>query len=61
MLSSMERLAKKVLCGPYVEALLGSTVLLLIWLVFGNLYLGLGGSTIMEVFKGEGFLYMPSR
>lgn len=53
MLSSMEGLAKKISCGPYVKALLGSAVLLSIWLVFGDLYLGLGESTIVEVLLGK--------
>jgi len=53
MLSSMEGLAKKIACGPYAKALLGSAVLILIWFFSGNLYLGLGESTIMEIFKGK--------
>jgi H+/Cl- antiporter ClcA len=53
MLSSMERLAKKITCGPYAKALLGSAVLLLIWFFSGNLCLGLGESTIIEIFKGK--------
>ncbi len=53
MLSSLERLAKKITWGPYAKALIGSAVLLLIWLFSGNLCLGLGESTIIEIFRGK--------
>jgi H+/Cl- antiporter ClcA len=52
MLSSMERLAKKITLGPYIKTLIGSAVLILVWCFFGNLYLGLGESTIIKVFRG---------
>jgi H+/Cl- antiporter ClcA len=52
MLSLLERIAKKVPFGPYKKALLGSAALLLIWAFFGDMYLGLGESTIIQIFHG---------
>lgn len=52
MLASLERLAKKIPLGPYKKALFGSALLLLIWELFGEMYLGLGESTIIEIFHG---------
>lgn len=52
ILSSTERLARKLPLGRCTKALAGSGVLLLIWMVFGDMYLGLGESKIIEIFRG---------